>query len=210
MNYGAKSDYQSHTSATTYERRAMYDGFVGKRRVRIERDVIRRLSASIEQGSTVLDCPCGNGRWFEALSANASKIIGVDVSEGMVQAARERVPRAGFDLDVGLGDAERLQLEDGEVDYTFSYALMKHLPVSVQYRVLSEFARVSSRGVICSFAVLTQVSYAWWRRRRPKESYPVIREELDFMAEASDLHLKETIKVSQPVVGLEYFAVFTK
>lgn len=210
MKYGAKVDYQSIESAETYEQRSMYNGFVGRRRTQIERKVIYNLAAGIEADSTVLDCPCGNGRWFDALGQKASHIIGVDVSVGMIESAGRRQSEIKAELTTRTGDAEALDLDDGAVEYTFSYALMKHLPLPVQYRVLAEFARVSSKGVFCSFAILSTISYQWWKRRRPAESFPLVYEELEFMAESAGLKLERTVKVSQPLIGLEYFGVFSK
>jgi ubiquinone/menaquinone biosynthesis C-methylase UbiE len=210
LKYTAKEDYQSAKTAQTYEQRDMYKGVVGSRRVKTETNVIRQLADRIEPGSILLDCPCGNGRWFEILSKNVTHIRAIDVSKGMVEYASQRQQPASVSVEVGLGDAEDLALEDNEVDYTFSYALMKHIPVNIQFNIMKEFARVSRKGVFCSFAVLNPVSYAWWSRKKLPESYPVIREDLYNMANNAGLKLTELIKVSQPVVGLEYFAVFQK
>ena len=65
--------------------------------------------------------------------------------------ARDRAECLPQEIEFHQASAEDLPLEDGSVDYAFSYALMKHLPVPVQYKVLAEFARVSRKGVICSF-----------------------------------------------------------
>ena len=73
MKYRAKEDYQSIDSARSYEQRPMYSGFLGKRRIAVENAVINQLSSDIEPDSRILDCPCGNGRWFAALSQNAKK-----------------------------------------------------------------------------------------------------------------------------------------
>lgn len=208
LRYTAREDYQSSRTAETYEQRDMYKGVIGNRRVKIETSVIRQLADRIEPGSTLLDCPCGNGRWFEILSKNVTKIRAIDVSRGMVEYASQRKLPDSVSVEVGLGDAENLALADNEVDYVFSYALMKHIPVHIQFDIIKEFARVSRKGVFCSFAVLSPVSYAWWSRKKLTESFPVIREEIQNMANHAGLKLKELIKVSQPVVGLEYFAVF--
>ena len=208
LRYTAREDYQSSRTAETYEQRDMFKGVIGNRRVKIETNVIRQLADRIEPGSNLLDCPCGNGRWFEILSKNVTKIRAIDVSRGMVEYASQRKLPDSVSVEVGLGDAENLALADNEVDYVFSYALMKHIPVHIQFDIIKEFARVSRKGVFCSFAVLSPVSYAWWSRKKLTESFPVIREEIQNMANHAGLKLKELIKVSQPVVGLEYFAVF--
>jgi ubiquinone/menaquinone biosynthesis C-methylase UbiE len=210
MSYSAKTDYQSADTARGYETRSMYAGFVGRRRVRIETSVINGLVSEMEPDSVILDCPCGNGRWFSSLSKRARSIIATDISTGMTDYARTRAPQISCPVDVRIEDAENLSLPDQSVDYVFSYALMKHLPVNVQYRVLSEFSRVARKGVVCSFALLKPVSYAYWRYKKPVESYPVIAEELEAMAKQAGLKLRRTVKVSQPVVGLEYFAAFDR
>lgn len=210
MSYGAKTDYQSDQSARTYEQRGMYKGLVGQRRIAVERAVIAGLLEGIAPRSTVLDCPCGNGRWMKAIAARAGRIVARDVSEGMVRAAGDRAAEVPVPVEVRLADAEKLDLSNDAVDYTFSYALMKHLPTDFQARVLAEFARVSAQGVICSFAVFKPISKAWWSYKRPAESYPVAESELRAMAEAAGLRLDRLVKVSQPVVGLEYFAVMSK
>jgi len=209
MSYGAKLAYQSSESAATYEQRPVYSGLLGKMRGKTERRAIAELVSGIDAGSIVLDCPCGNGRWFEALSARAKRIVARDVSSGMAaHAATRSLP--GVEIDVAVDDAENLDLADGAVDYTFSFALMKHLPIPVQYRVLGEFARVSRKGVICSFAVIRPVSFAWWSFRKPAESYPVAHQELELMARQAGMRLERIVKISQPLIGLEYFAVFAK
>ena len=210
MKYDAKQDYQSTETARTYEQRAMYNGIIGGRRVKIETNVINKLASQIEPGSVVLDCPCGNGRWLSALAKNASQIIARDISVGMIDFAKERAADLPIKIDVELGDAEKINLPDASVDYTFSYALMKHLPLPMQYKVLEEFGRVTSKKVFCSFAVLTHLSYAKWRRNRQAESFPIFPEELEFMAKSAGLELEKLVKVSQPIFGLEYFAVLKK
>lgn len=210
MAYSAKTDYQSDASAQTYEQRSMYSGFIGRRRVEIERKVMMDLANRIEPGSVLLDCPCGNGRWLEIMGKNASRLIARDVSQGMVKAAKERTASFSVPVDVALGDAEKLDLPNNAVDYTFSYALMKHLPNDVQARVLQEFARVSSKAVFCSFAVFAPVSSAWWKFRRPPESYPLTRAQLAEMADAAGLVVDSVVKVSQPLVGLEHIAVMSR
>ena len=208
-SYGAKTAYQADESATGYEQRAFYRGLLGRYRKRAEVRAISRLTGMVPQGSEFLDCPCGNGRWFEVLARRANRIVGVDVSEGMIRHATRRAGEIDLDIEIRHGDAERLPLDDGSVDYTFSYALTKHLPVPVQYHVLREFARVSRRGVICSFGVLKHLSYEFWRRRDIAESYPVFVEEIGWMATAAGLQLRRVMRCSTPI-GLEHLVLFEK
>jgi len=207
--YDAKTAYSEYSSASGYEERTFYRGPLGWYRKRLERSAIAALTGRVESGSKILDLPCGNGRWFETLSRRAASLVAVDVSPGMLHYARDRAECLPIEIEFHQAAAEEIPIEDGSVDYTFSYALMKHLPVPVQYRVLAEFARVSSKGVICSFGVLKPISYMLWKRSKIAESYPVFIEEVGWMAAEAGLRIDEVRRCSTPV-GLEHLVRFVK
>ncbi len=206
--YTAKTDYVSQESARGYEKRPHYRGALGRYRKAREVSAIARAVALFEAGSTVLDCHCGNGRWFDLLSTRASRIIARDASPGMVATAGARsIP--GLELEVAVGDAEKLDLADASVHHVFSYALMKHLPVPIQYRVLAEFARVSTGRVAVSFALLDWVGFLVWPYRKTPEGYPVARHEIEWMAAEAGLVIEHVFKSGTPL-GMESLVVFNR
>ncbi len=207
--YGAKTAYRDISSATGYEERSFYQGPLGRYRKRLEVRGIEALTGAADADSTFLDCPCGNGRWWETLARRARNIVAVDVSPGMLEFAGKRAEGLSIPIETHQASAEELPIDDGSVDYVFSYALMKHLPVPVQYRVLAEFSRVARKGVVCSFGMLGSLSYAFWRRRKLEESYPVFREEIGWMASEAGLEIEEVRRTSTPI-GLEHLVRFCK
>ena len=207
MTYSAKKDYQSDETAQTYESRPMYDGVLGYLRKRVEHRVINRFFNDLPESIKVLDCPCGNGRWFETIAQKANYIQAVDVSVGMTEYAKNR--NCSATVEVSIGDAEALELDDNSVDYVFSYALMKHIPISIQAKILKEFARVSRADVICSFSVFNKFSNIYWRWRKPEESYPLFQKQLEDMASKAGLKIVRKEKISQPLIGLEYLVQFS-
>ncbi|MFC4501110.1 MULTISPECIES: methyltransferase domain-containing protein [Streptomyces] len=66
----------------------------------------------VTAGSSVVDVGCGGGRAVAELSERGVRAIGVDASERMIAAARERWPGA----DLRHGDAYTLPLPDASVD----------------------------------------------------------------------------------------------
>ena len=206
--YSAREAYQDYATAVDYEK-VRFSGPLGGYRYRREQNAVRFLVDQLPSDIIVADCPCGTGRWWPILARRANRIIGLDLSDGMRKFARERAGSMDLDIEVMAGDAERLPLTDESVDYSFSHALTKHLPVPVQYQVLAEFARIARAGVICSFGVFTHLNYEIWRRRKLEESYPVLFEELEWMAAAAKLRIRAMRKCTTPI-GTERTILFDK
>ena len=93
--------------------------------------------------SVALDLGCGNGRHAELLAERADRVVGVDVSRGLLDTARERAAERGFDPDLVQADAARLPIRDATVGLAVYVATLHHLP-SREARVesLNDLARV--------------------------------------------------------------------
>jgi len=206
--YSAREAYIDHAIGIEYER-VRFSGVLGGYRWRREQAAVRAVLKQIPRDISILDCPCGTGRWWPLLSTMAREITAIDISPGMLQHASERAIRMTVPVTVLAGDAEEIPLPDGSVDYAFSFALMKHLPRPIQYRVLSELARVSRLGVICTFGVLGHLSYEVWRRRRIRESYPLLIEELEWMAAEAELRVEWMTRCTTPI-GVERIIRFSR
>jgi len=208
LYYSAKEAYQSYSVAVEYEQ-VRFSGILGRYRYVREYRAIRSLVDMVPTGITIADCPCGTGRWWPVLSRRAQRIIALDISQGMLRYASKQAKKIDIDVEVCKGDAEFLPLSDGSVDYTFSHALTKHLPIAVQYDILAEFARIARLGVISSFGVFSPLTYKFWRRRHLKESYPVFFEGLERMAAAANLKILTMRKCTTPI-GVEHTVLFDK
>lgn len=71
------------------------------------------------QPKTILDVATGTGDFaFEALKLNPDKIIGVDISEGMLEVGKKKVAAAGKHNTIELmyGDSENLPFADNSFD----------------------------------------------------------------------------------------------
>ena len=72
-----------------------------------------------EHPKLILDVATGTGDFaIEALALNPDKIIGVDISEGMLEVGREKIARLGHTdiIDLQMGDSEKLLFEDNKFD----------------------------------------------------------------------------------------------
>jgi ubiquinone/menaquinone biosynthesis C-methylase UbiE len=90
-----------------------------------------------------LDLGCGNGRHAELLADHVARVVGLDVSRGLLDEARKRATERGFAVDLVHGDAARIPVRDDAFDLAVYVATLHHLP-DRESRVasLSELARV--------------------------------------------------------------------
>lgn len=141
-DYAAKSAYHGEIAERYEDHRTVEPVWA------VEQEFVRAWSAVIQPQQSILDIPTGTGRFVDFFLARGARVHAWDISEDMLAQIRQRfggtVPA---NLDLKVGDAERLSLTDGAVDFVISWRLFHLLPAGVMGRVLAEFNRVC-RGVI--------------------------------------------------------------
>ena len=78
---------------------------------------IRQLEAI--HPKLILDVATGTGDFaVEALKLNPDKVIGIDISEGMLEVGRKKMAKRGLDTKIELrsGDSENLPFEQNKFD----------------------------------------------------------------------------------------------
>jgi ubiquinone/menaquinone biosynthesis C-methylase UbiE len=70
----------------------------------------------------VLELGCGTGLILARIAKIAEEAVGIDLSEGMAQRARDR------GLDVRIGSVCDLPFEDDQFDLTYSFKVLAHIP----------------------------------------------------------------------------------
>ncbi len=208
LHYSAKDCYKCEGGIEAYEK-LRFSGILGRYRYHREQKAVSSLVDLLPADIFIADCPCGNGRWWEVLVRRANHIIALDISPAMLAYAKKRSTGFNIEITVKKCNAENIFLPDSSVDYVFSHALTKHLPVPIQYNVLAEFSRISRLGVICSFGIFSHLTYEIWRHRNIEESYPIFFEELEWMAKAAKLGIRAMRKCTTPI-GVEHTVLFDK
>jgi SAM-dependent methyltransferase len=107
----------------------------------VQREWVTRVLGLIPPGGTVLDAPCGTGKYFPMLAAAGYRVSGADQSAGMLAQARAR--GIAFSL-------ERISLQDlpyaGRFDAVLTIEAMQHIPPEDWPGVLANLGRAVRPG----------------------------------------------------------------
>lgn len=86
----------------------------------------------VQDGDKVLDFGCGNGRLLELFEGKQIEYIGVDVSEKLIEIAKNKYPSDGISFQKITGQAS-LAFPDNYFNSVYSIAVLHHFP-SKEYR----------------------------------------------------------------------------
>lgn len=116
-------------------------------------DVSRFIAEGIEHcvirlaptpGERVLDIATGTGWTSRRIAEHGAKVIGIDISEGMLNAARDIAGERRLDIDYRLADAEALPFADGAFDAVVSTCGVMF--AGNRDAAVAELARVCRKG----------------------------------------------------------------
>jgi len=128
---------------------------------------LHALPALLDPTWTVGDLGCGTGETSAALAPFVARVIGVDRSGEMLQAARRRLRELPA-AEVRRGELEALPIEDGELDAAVMLLVLHHVPDPAA--AIKEAARVIKSGgrfVLCDMLpheheeYKTQMGHVW-------------------------------------------------
>jgi ubiquinone/menaquinone biosynthesis C-methylase UbiE len=98
-------------------------------------------------GQTVVDLGCGTGADvidIARLVGPDGRVVGVDVSEALISEARRRWAVSELPIEFRIGDAQKLEFDDGSFDACRTERMLMHVPDEQQ--ALAEMVRVTRRG----------------------------------------------------------------
>ena len=91
---------------------------------------LEAVSALLPREWTVADVGTGTGYLLPVLARQFHRVIGVELEDAMLDAARERVTSSGLEnVDLRPGDLSQLPISDAGVDVAIAMLVLHHVPV---------------------------------------------------------------------------------
>ncbi len=136
---------------------------------------------AVQPGEKILEIGFGTGHCLVSLAkavGSTGRVIGLDISDGMLAIARERLQREGLSdrVDLRLGDAAKLDfIEAGSLDGVFMSFTLELFDNPEIPRVLQECHRILKRGGRLAVVSMTKTNppgaavriYEWFHEHMP-------------------------------------------
>ncbi|HUQ12449.1 MAG TPA: class I SAM-dependent methyltransferase [Steroidobacteraceae bacterium] len=161
-----KQFYQSSEVAADYDEHRFRTPKRQRRNAR-KWAAIEKALALTEGVRTIVDLPCGTGRFTGHLARAGYRVVGSDISlEMMHQAAK--LPSVQHENIAGYvrADAEALPFAAKSVDAVMSIRFLFHVDPETRRRMLREFGRVSRRWIIADYRHRYSFRYGVWKLSR--------------------------------------------
>lgn len=157
--------YRDEAVAADYDFHRFGSPERARRNARKWRTILRALDRA-SGVKTILDLPCGTGRFTGALCERGFEVVGSDISLEMMQVARPKTVDLPGCAGYLQADAEALPLRAGAVDCVMSIRFLFHVEPEARVRILREMARVSRRWLILDYRHRYSTRYWLWRLKR--------------------------------------------
>lgn len=130
----------------------------------LEQEAVFALAGPLD-GKRVLDVGTGDGTYALAAAARGASVVGVDLSQAMLETARRRAKEGGVEVEWQLADATALPFGEDTFDVVLAVTVLCFVPDAA--RAVNEMARVLRPGGHLVLGELGRWSvWAAWRRLR--------------------------------------------
>ena len=126
--------------------------------------VIEKMAevSGIGEASEVADVGTGTGFVAAGIAPRVERVVGIDNSPAMLEVARKNLRALGAsNVDLVVGEASLLPLEDGAVDAAFANMVLHH--AEDPEAMLREMARIVRPGGTVAITDEVAHPYAWMR-----------------------------------------------
>lgn len=94
---------------------------------KIEKEIVYDLLQA-RQGLKVLDIGCGTGQYSVELARLGCQVVGIDISEEMLNEARKKAAQENLNIEFISGDIHELELPENTFDLVLSVTALEFFP----------------------------------------------------------------------------------
>ena len=121
--------------------------------------------SELKPDDIVLDIPVGTGRFLDFYKTFGCRVVGLDISDEMLEQAVVRAAKLDLAADLRIGDITRIDAGDSSAKVVVCVRILNLLGFSDFRLALAEAARVSSAYVIAGIQIRRSTRKGnWWRR----------------------------------------------
>lgn len=191
MSWNPDEHYKNTKVAREYDRKR-FSSVAGRVFNHLEQRTVVRCFASLPEGAAIVDAPCGTGRLAEPLLSSGYRVHGVDISDAMLDIARERLLRFGDRFGSDVCDVKRIGTSASKYDGALCARVLMHFPLEQQIEFLSGVAKLSNSLVVINHSL--DSPYQRLRRRvkrwlghQASANFPITDEQIGVLLSRSGL-----------------------
>jgi SAM-dependent methyltransferase len=147
-----------------------------------DREYLQIFDTALEMdlaGKVIVDIGCASGVSSALLASRGARVLGIDISEDLIEQAKRTWKAYEPEIDFSTGDAEHLNIESNTVDACFLGGVLHHFPKRMQ--VFAEILRVlRSTGKIIAVEpnrldIMERIEWmvAGWRGKLSPNEFPI-------------------------------------
>ncbi len=125
-------------------------------------DDLAFISDYIEDGDTLLDYGCGNGRFLEIIKNKKINYIGVDISRNLIELAKAKYPERKESF-LKISSQDSLAFSDNFFNKIISIAVFHHFPVKYAKKKAKELYRLTKPGGTVVITVWNLWQKKYWK-----------------------------------------------
>jgi len=183
MDWDPVTHYKEVAVAERYDRER-FSSLPGRVFNALEKHNMRKAFRDVSRDQTVLDLPCGTGRFSEVLLEEGFKVIGIDISQAMLEVAKRKLERFGPRFETRVADVRELAKKESQrYDFALCARVLMHFPLEEQISFLRSVAKLTRARVVFTQSLSTP--YQRLRRsikrllgNQPPAGYPITEAEL--------------------------------
>lgn len=151
VKYHGKIRYKKAEVADEYDMKR-FSSVKGRLTDKLEKYWIKKALKVANVQGRVLDLPCGTGRMTEMLLRMGHIVTAGDISERMMNHAKERIKSYADRVQFQKCDLEDIKFGENVFDLILTVRLLHHIPESIHNKVLQQLYRTTKKWVIISFS----------------------------------------------------------